>query len=103
MFVVQDEIKTSILGVLNLHFAPEGAGPRTTNPDAYNAFLKGRYNDEFNRLDEAVTFYEQAVALDPNYANAYSRLAGAHLSYIWSARVPALEKIPIIKRHVLCE
>ena len=83
VFAVQDEITKAILGVLNLHFAPAETGHRTSNPDAYNALLRGRHHEELMEIEQAVERYERAIALDPRYANAYSRLAVAHLSYVW--------------------
>jgi eukaryotic-like serine/threonine-protein kinase len=51
---------------------------RTVNPQAYEAYLKGRYHwnkateEEFR---EAMKYFEQAIALDRNYAPAYAGLA----------------------------
>jgi tetratricopeptide (TPR) repeat protein len=55
------------------------------NPEAHDAYLKGRYF--FNRpsdenLNKAIAQFEQAVALDPNFAPAYSGLSDA---YLWAA------------------
>lgn len=55
----------------------------TDNPDAYEAYLRGRYHftsftaDGFER---ALAFYEKAVQLDPKYATA---LAGLADYYVW--------------------
>jgi len=51
---------------------------RTVNPQAYEAYLKGRYH--WNRateeeLGEAMKYFEQAITLDRNYAPAYAGLA----------------------------
>jgi TolB-like protein/DNA-binding winged helix-turn-helix (wHTH) protein/Flp pilus assembly protein TadD len=57
------------------------------NPDAYAAYLKGRYF--WNRrtgdgLKKAIEYFNGAIALDPNYAEAYSGLADAYaLSGHW--------------------
>ena len=50
----------------------------TASADAYQLYLKGRYY--WNKrtpadLQKAVTFFEQAIEKDPNYALAYSGLA----------------------------
>jgi TolB-like protein/Flp pilus assembly protein TadD len=50
----------------------------TTNPEAYQLYLKGRFQWSKRTpesLKQAVAFYEQAIAEDPNYALAYSGLA----------------------------
>jgi TolB-like protein/Flp pilus assembly protein TadD len=48
-------------------------------PDAYDAYLKGRYhwNRRPARLVEARKYFEQAVTKDPTYAAAYAGLADA--------------------------
>jgi hypothetical protein len=57
----------------------------TENLEAYDAYLKGRYF--FNRpsdqnLSKAISQFEDAVRLDPNFAAAYSGLSDA---YLWAA------------------
>ena len=55
--------------------------PATSNPRANEAYLKGRYvwlqrnTDSFRQAKE---YFEQAIALDPNYARAYAGLADAY-------------------------
>jgi TolB-like protein/DNA-binding winged helix-turn-helix (wHTH) protein/Flp pilus assembly protein TadD len=61
--------------------------PMAENPDAYEAYLKGRYF--WNRrtgdgLKRAIEYFNRAIALDPSYAEAYSGLADAYaLSGHW--------------------
>jgi len=50
----------------------------TKNPDAYDAYLKGRaFYRRWTRQDNesALVFYQQAVALDPEFALAYAGIA----------------------------
>ena len=54
------------------------------NPEAYDAYLKGRYF--FNRpsdenLKKAIAQFEEAVKLSPNFAPAFSGLSDA---YLWA-------------------
>lgn len=60
---------------------------RTVNPAAHEAYLRGHYNylqgrDNFpapaaqEQVHEAIAFLRQAIQIDPNYAPAYSGLAG---------------------------
>ncbi len=61
--------------------APERSSPGTTNPAAREAFLKGRYfwNKRSGReFETAQTYFERALALDPNYAQAYAGLADSY-------------------------
>jgi TolB-like protein/Tfp pilus assembly protein PilF len=84
IFRVQDEIAAAVAGALKLKLLPDqdllSAGNRTTVPEAHNQYLLGR--QFFNRTNvedfrRAVAAYEQAIALDPNYASAYAGLAVA--------------------------
>ena len=53
----------------------------TQNPEAYELYLKGRYY--WNKrtvadLETAISYFNQAIAKDPDYALAYSGLADAY-------------------------
>src|SRR5262249_17507397 len=55
----------------------------TNNPEAYDAYLRGRafqargpYVNEF--VEKAIGFYERAVQLDPNFGLAWAWLSRAH-------------------------
>jgi eukaryotic-like serine/threonine-protein kinase len=55
--------------------------PATSNPRAYEAYLKGRYvwlQRNYDSFQQAKEYFEQAIALDPNYAKAYAGLADAY-------------------------
>ena len=60
----------------------------TNNPQAHEAYLRGRFywntftEDGFAR---AIVCYHQAIALDPNYALAY---AGIAAYYNWAEALP---------------
>ena len=56
-------------------------GGRPVNPEAHDAYLKGRYC--WNRrseegLTKAVDYFNQAISSDPEFATAYSGLADAY-------------------------
>ena len=53
----------------------------TNNPEAYDAYLRGlafEARSDFDALGKAISSYEQAVELDPNFALAWARLSRAH-------------------------
>ena len=53
----------------------------TRNPEAYDLYLKGRYawnNRTHPDLENALSYFSQAIAKDPSYALAYSGLADAY-------------------------
>ena len=88
VFAVQDEVTRKIVATLagkldaSEFRRARGAGERTGNLDAYDLVLRGR--EHLNRFTLDDTFaarrlYEEAVALDPDYARAYAGLAWTYL------------------------
>ena len=60
---------------------------KAVNPEAYEAYLKGRYfwsKRSGDGLRKAIAYFSHAIEADPNYAEAYSGLADAYaLSGDW--------------------
>jgi TolB-like protein/Flp pilus assembly protein TadD len=60
---------------------------KAMNPEAYEAYLKGRYflnKRSGDGLRKAIAYFSHAIEADPNYAEAYSGLADAYaLSGDW--------------------
>ena len=88
VLALQDELASAIAREINVQLTPgEQArltGAPTVNPEAHDAYLKGRYF--FNRpsdenLKKAIAQFEEAIRLDPNFAPAYSGLSDA---YLWA-------------------
>jgi serine/threonine-protein kinase len=84
VLALQDELASAIANEIHVTLTPEEASrrakPASVNPEAYDAYLKGRYF--FNRpsdqnLSKAITLFEEATQKDPNYAPAYSGLSDA--------------------------
>jgi TolB-like protein len=70
------EVQVKLTPQERAHFAQV----HPVDPEAYEAYLKGRYH--WNRrsgegLGKAVQYFQQAIAKDPTYAAAYSGLADA--------------------------
>ena len=85
VFALQERIAQAIAAKLQLTLSGQQAqrlvDAGTRNPDAYQLYLQASaifdHRDGPHMLD-AVKQLEQAIALDPNYARAYSRLAAVH-------------------------
>jgi TolB-like protein/Tfp pilus assembly protein PilF len=79
IFAVQEEIARAITGTLKVKLlGKKVATPTSTNPEAYNAFLQGRYFLERNtdeNLSKAREYFEQATKLDQSYARGWVGLA----------------------------
>ena len=83
IFAIQDEISQAIAEKLRIQFsgvrAP--AGRHTENVEAYNLNLKGRYylfKFTPEGLAKSRECFEQAIAMDPNYAAPWHGLAAMH-------------------------
>jgi serine/threonine protein kinase len=88
VLALQDELASTIATEIHVQLTPSEktrlAAARRVNPAAYDAYLKGRYF--FNRpsdenLAKAISQFEEAIALDPNFPPAYSGLSDA---YLWA-------------------
>jgi eukaryotic-like serine/threonine-protein kinase len=89
VLALQDELASAIANEIHVQLTPAEASQLKSapkvDPEAYDAYLKGRYF--FNRpsdenLSKAIAQFELAVKLNPNFAPAYSGLSDA---YLWAA------------------
>jgi DNA-binding winged helix-turn-helix (wHTH) protein/TolB-like protein len=84
IFAVQDQIVDNVVNALRVYLNDaERIQMRdwgTTNPLAYERFLRGEfYNNQFNPADweRAIAYHQTATELDPNFLNAYHGIATA--------------------------
>lgn len=84
VFQVQDSVSERVGEALAAQLStPEKANLRradTANPQAYEMYMRGIFfwnKRSEDGLRKAVSYFEQAIALDPNYALAYAGLASA--------------------------
>ena len=82
IFAVQEEIARAVAVSLRVTLLGQNTpSPQTTTLEAYNAYLQGQYffaQQDERALERAITSYEQAIKLDPNYAPAWAELSRAH-------------------------
>src|SRR5580704_2063181 len=83
---VQDDVAVDVAREIKIRLTPRQqtdlARARPLDPDAYEAYLKGRYF--WNKRTEegfkkAVDYFNQAIAKDPTYAEAYAGLADTYV------------------------
>jgi hypothetical protein len=76
IFAVQDEIAAAVSGALEIRLPGANGSSvpttaRRTNPEAYQAYLQGRYfegrGESKEDLENALTFANQAITLDARY------------------------------------
>jgi DNA-binding winged helix-turn-helix (wHTH) protein/TolB-like protein len=98
IFAVQDAISRRVGDMLALRLSGEEkerlAKRGTDNPEAYQAYLLGRFH--WNKLTgedfkKSIAYFNQAIARDPNYALAYAGLADSYLNLPTSGNTPSSE------------
>jgi TolB-like protein/DNA-binding winged helix-turn-helix (wHTH) protein/Flp pilus assembly protein TadD len=86
VFAAQDKIAAAVSRALQVKLlSPDGAAlsvaSRSTNPNAYQAYLQGQYfaarGQDKDDLKKALSYANQATELDPNYAPAWAQRAQA--------------------------
>ncbi len=85
ILALQNEVARSIAQEIRIELTPhEQAALKNVdpvNPEAYEAYLKGRYfwnKRTPDGLKNAIDYFNQAVEKDPNYARAYAGLADSY-------------------------
>jgi TolB-like protein/DNA-binding winged helix-turn-helix (wHTH) protein len=109
ILALQDEVASDIAGEVRVKLTPEErtrlADARPVNPEAHEAYLRGRFlwnQRTESQLHKAKEYFEQAIAKDPGYAAAYSGLADTYfyLSYGWG-HIPPKEGMPLARAAAL--
>lgn len=111
IFAIQDEIVQKIVTTLKLQLPLMGEGyiirKHTENVGAYDSFLRGmeyftRTTKEANA--QARQLFENAIALDPQYAEAYTRLGWTYSQdwiWRWSTDPQTLERALALAHQAL--
>ena len=72
----------------------------TANAEEYQLYLKGRFNIlklTPPEIQKGISYFQQAIQIDPNYALAYAGLADAYRSLVLSAEMLPTEFLPKAK------
>jgi len=86
VFGIQSDVAQRIAEALSTELTPEEASRVATRPTesqaAYDLFLRGNERRGFSEIEirAALLAYQQAVEIDPEFALAWARLAGTHIS-----------------------
>jgi TolB-like protein/DNA-binding winged helix-turn-helix (wHTH) protein/Tfp pilus assembly protein PilF len=99
---LQDDVARDIADEIRLTLTPQErarlAGSHPVDPQAHEAYLKGRYYwNEFTQpgVRKSLGFFQQAIEQDPNYALGYSGLADYYgVMYVRFAALPRNEACP---------
>jgi len=103
--VLQGELAREIAQAIRITLTSQEhtslVGVRPVKKEAYEAFIKGRYywnKRTEDATNKAITYFQQAVEKDPNYALAFSGLADSYYSLALAEAlqeiVPPMEAFP---------
>jgi DNA-binding winged helix-turn-helix (wHTH) protein/TolB-like protein/Tfp pilus assembly protein PilF len=104
IFTVQDSISERVASALKIRLGSREKKRYTENVEAYQLYMKGRFHAlRLTRAetDKAIDFFNQTIALDPNYALAYVGLAEAYVPMAMTSGAPSWEVMPKAKTAVL--
>jgi len=101
LLAVQDSVVQSIASEIHIALTDEQekrlAAPRQISPEAYEAYLKGRYywnKRTGESMQKAEQYFEQAIDNDATYAAAYSGLADCNSGLAWHGFKSPAEALP---------
>jgi len=94
IFAIQDEIASAVVEHIKITLLGDLPTVRKTDPEAYALYLQGQYLRNLRgeeNLENAVTAFKLALAIDPNYAPAWAGI-GRTYDVQTRARVWSREK-----------
>jgi TolB-like protein/DNA-binding winged helix-turn-helix (wHTH) protein len=100
---LQAEVAEAIareVGVKLVPGLPGRLAPRVA-PAVYEAYLRGLYSLDEGNEDQAVAEFRKAVAADPSYGPAYTKMASAYFGRAFFGGMPPNEAFPDMKEAAL--
>lgn len=100
IFELQDEISLTIAEQIRENFGHLEIGERlvdvpTENIQAYNLYLKARYNHlrwDREGIENAMKFYQQCIEMDPDFSWAYFGVGYCHAMFgSWTPNITSLD------------
>jgi serine/threonine-protein kinase len=113
ILALQSEVARAIASEIRVTLAPPAAASpgsggraaeRQVDPEAYEAYLKGRhhwYKRTEDGMRKGLSFFEQAIEKDPSYAPAYAGLADAYTTLAAYGHLPGNQAIPRAREAAL--
>jgi DNA-binding winged helix-turn-helix (wHTH) protein/Flp pilus assembly protein TadD len=93
-----------LAGASPLPPGPGAAHAASADPDAYRAYVEGRYawsQRSEASLRQAIDSFQRAVSLDPGFAAAHAGLADCHATLGYLSFVSPADAFPLARRHAL--
>jgi serine/threonine protein kinase/tetratricopeptide (TPR) repeat protein len=112
IFAIQSDVALRIAAALEAELSPDerarlkdhAAAGRSPNPEAYEAYLRGRfhwYQHTPENLDTALRYFQLALQKDPNYALAHGAIADTWGGRTFLGLVAPHEAYPTVRAGVL--
>jgi TolB-like protein/DNA-binding winged helix-turn-helix (wHTH) protein/Flp pilus assembly protein TadD len=108
MLQLQSDVANRVARSLALELLPVSSSDsievRSSNPEAYEAYLKGRYlvtKDTLPDLERSIPYFDQASEKDPNFAPAYAAATDARVLLTTWNNTSALEALSKAKADAL--
>jgi TolB-like protein/Tfp pilus assembly protein PilF len=101
LLTLQDSVARTIANQVHITLTPGGQTQLPTrislDPEAYEAYLKGRYywnKRTADGLQKALIYFQQAINKEPAYGPAYSGLADCNSGLTWHGFTSPAETLP---------
>jgi TolB-like protein/DNA-binding winged helix-turn-helix (wHTH) protein len=101
VLALQDDVARAMANGIHIKITPQEqarlAGRQPINPEAYEAYLKGRFFwNKFTSESwhKGIDYFNESIRLDPSYAPAYAGLADCYFSLGSYGIVPPRQAIP---------
>src|SRR3984957_8524849 len=105
---LHDHVARAIANEINVTLTPQEqkslSAVRSVNPEAYEAYLKGRYywnKRTAEGIKKALDYFQQAINQQPDYGLAYSGLADCSSGLTWHGFASPTEALPRAKAAAL--
>jgi len=108
VMAIQSQVARSVAGEIRVKLTPQEESrlqrARPVNPDAHDAYLRGRYyrrKGGLENVEKARQYFEQALDTDPLYAPAYAALADYYSVLPFYTNATPAEVFPKAKAAVV--
>ena len=104
IFSLQDSISERVASALRATLGSRRTKDYTRSLEAYQLFSKGRVHSLrliLPELQKGISYYEQAIAVDPTYALAYVELATTYRAMVLTNDARPSEVVPKAKEYAL--
>lgn len=103
IFAIQDEISAAVVSALKIELLGEAPKAHVVNPEAYALMLKARYlHSQWSKenFEKAIEAFNQALEIEPGYAEAWASLSVVYLTQTQSGYRPRDDGVALARGAV---